>query len=239
MTLACKAGTSRLQNLTNVDGKAQPAASQISEMDTPLDHAQEEAMPLVEWAHRSPMGYGKLKEEYVRVISPTNHLEIPCFVTGPPLARLPKPTKSCSDFLYGSGTRAFSRCELACRLLESSAPLFFPHRSLGGRKREGTSGGVTLWKESYPWAQRGKTETLAIRAVSPAERSVSLGFSLSMTHTQRECHQRAGETCTSYNDGAAFATTPWNLLFFREALWIVPDGCRGWPSLQAGRCERT
>ncbi len=34
------------------------------------------------------------------VIASTNHLEILCFVTGPPLARLPKPTKSCSDSLY-------------------------------------------------------------------------------------------------------------------------------------------
>ncbi len=43
-----------------------------------------------------------------------------------------------------------SCCELAChRPLESSAPLFFPHRSLGGRKRDGTRGGVARWKESY------------------------------------------------------------------------------------------
>ncbi len=69
--------------------------------------------------------------------------------------------------------RALSRRELAChRLLKSSAPLFFPHRSLGGRKREGARGRVALWKESYPWAQRGKTETLAMRAVSPAKRTV-------------------------------------------------------------------
>ncbi len=40
------------------------------------------------------------KEEYAKVIASTNHLEILCFVTGPPLARLLKPTKSCSDFLY-------------------------------------------------------------------------------------------------------------------------------------------
>lgn len=33
----------------NVDGMAQPAASQISAMDTVLDHAQDEVMPLVEW----------------------------------------------------------------------------------------------------------------------------------------------------------------------------------------------
>ncbi len=39
----------------------------------------------------------------------------------------------------------------------------FPHRSLGGRKQEGARGGVVLWKESYPRAQRGKTETLAMK----------------------------------------------------------------------------
>ncbi len=82
-----------------MDSEAQPAASQFSKMDNPLDHAQEEAMPLVEWA-LTPMEDCKHKEEYARVIASTNHLKIPCFVTGPPLARLPKPTKSCSDFLY-------------------------------------------------------------------------------------------------------------------------------------------
>ncbi len=82
-----------------MDGEAKLAASQISEIDTPLDHAQKEAIPLVKWA-LSPMGHCNPKEEYARVIASTNHLEIPCFVTGPPLAQLPKPTKSCSDFLY-------------------------------------------------------------------------------------------------------------------------------------------
>ncbi len=43
------------------------------------------------------------------------------------------------------GTRILSRRELALSLaLKSSAPLFFPHRSLGGRKREGARGGVAL-----------------------------------------------------------------------------------------------
>ncbi len=82
-----------------MDGEDQPAASQMSEMDTLLDHAQEEAMPLVEWS-LAPIGYCKPKEEYANVIASTNRLDIICFVTGPPLARLPKPTKSCSDFLY-------------------------------------------------------------------------------------------------------------------------------------------
>ncbi len=64
-----------------MDGEDQPATSQISEMDTPLDHAQEEAMPLVEWA-LTPMGHCKPMEEHTRVIAPTNHININCFVTG-------------------------------------------------------------------------------------------------------------------------------------------------------------
>ncbi len=82
-----------------MDGEDQPAASQMSEMDIPLDHAQEEAMPLVEWA-LTPLGHCNTKEEYANVIVFTNHLEILCFVTGPPLAQLPKPTKSYSDFMW-------------------------------------------------------------------------------------------------------------------------------------------
>ncbi len=46
------------------------------------------------------MGHCNPKEEYVNLIASTNHLEILCFITGPLLARLLKPTKSCSDFLY-------------------------------------------------------------------------------------------------------------------------------------------
>ncbi len=82
-----------------MDGEDQPAALQISEIDSPLDHAQEEAMPLVEWA-LTPMGHCKFKDEYVRMIASTKHLEMLCFVTGRPLAWLPKLTKSCYDFLY-------------------------------------------------------------------------------------------------------------------------------------------
>ncbi len=96
-TLACKAGASMLQNLANVDSEDQPAASQMSEMDTPLDHAQDEAMPLVEWA-LTPMGHCNPEEEYANGIASTNHLEIICFVTGPPLAWLPKPTKDVLNF---------------------------------------------------------------------------------------------------------------------------------------------
>ncbi len=81
-----------------MDGEDQPAASQMSDMDTPLEHAQEKAMPLVEMA-LTPMGHRDPTEEYANVIASTKHVEILCFVTGPPLAWLPKPTKSCSDFL--------------------------------------------------------------------------------------------------------------------------------------------
>ncbi len=52
------------------------------------------------WNGLGPMGHCNPEEEYANVIASTNHLEILCFVTGPPLAQLPKPTKSCSDFLY-------------------------------------------------------------------------------------------------------------------------------------------
>ncbi len=79
-------------------GKVQPATSQMSEMDTPLDHAKEEAMPLMEWA-LTPIGHYNPEEEYANVIASTKHLEISCFATGPPLARLLKPKKSSFDFL--------------------------------------------------------------------------------------------------------------------------------------------
>ncbi len=51
-----------------MDGEDQPAASQMS---TQLDHAQEEAMPLVEWA-LTPMGHRDPTEEYANVIASTN-----------------------------------------------------------------------------------------------------------------------------------------------------------------------
>ncbi len=52
-----------------MDGVAQPAAAQISVMDTPLDHAHDEAMPLVEWA-RTPMGHCRPKKEYANIHYP-------------------------------------------------------------------------------------------------------------------------------------------------------------------------
>ncbi len=57
-----------------MDGEDQSAASQMSEMDTPLDHAQDEAMSLVELT-LTPMGHCKPEEEYANVIASTNHLE--------------------------------------------------------------------------------------------------------------------------------------------------------------------
>ena len=85
----------------NVDGETQPAAAQMSAMDTPLDHAHDEAMPRVEWA-LTPMGLGRPREEYASAIASTSHREILCFVTGDPLVRPPKHTKSCSDCLNGA-----------------------------------------------------------------------------------------------------------------------------------------
>ncbi len=41
-------------------------ASQMSEMDTPVDHAQEEEMPLVEWA-LTLMGHCNPEEEYIYI----------------------------------------------------------------------------------------------------------------------------------------------------------------------------
>ncbi len=75
------------------------------------------------------------------------------------------------------GTRDLSRHELALnRALRTSAPLFFPHRSLGGRKREGARGGIALWKESDARAQRGETDALAVRTIRTSERGIRMGF---------------------------------------------------------------
>ncbi len=73
--------------------------------------------------------------------------------------------------------RIWSRRELALnRALRTSAPLFFPHRSLGGRKREGARGGIALWKESDARAQRGETDALAVRTIKTSERGIRMGF---------------------------------------------------------------
>ncbi len=102
-----------------MDGEDQPATSQMSEMDTLLNRAQEEAMPLVDWA-LTPMGHYNPKEEYANVIASTNHQQILCFVTGPTLAWLPKPIKSFSDFLNGVESTLGTQPSLGLRMtLES------------------------------------------------------------------------------------------------------------------------
>ncbi len=53
---------------------------------------------------------------------------------------------------------------------------FFPHRSLGGRKREGARGGIALWKESDARAQRGETDALAVRTIRTSKRGIRIGF---------------------------------------------------------------
>ncbi len=81
------------------------------------------------------------------------------------------------------------------------------------------------------WARLslGRSRSLKRKLTASAERqdwntrSVSIqpcwaqrqrGISPSVTHTQRECHQRAGDSRKSYNNGTAFATTLCgNLLF--------------------------
>ncbi len=80
-----------------MDGEDQPATSQIfhnEHPDGPCPGRGDTSGVLGSDSN----GALQPKEEYARVIASTNYLEIPGFVTGPTLARLPKPTKSCSDF---------------------------------------------------------------------------------------------------------------------------------------------
>ncbi len=79
-----------------MDGEAQPTTAHISAMDTPLEHPQAEAMPLVKWA-LTHMGHCLPKEEYASILVSIIHLDSLCIVTGDPLVRPPKHTKSCSD----------------------------------------------------------------------------------------------------------------------------------------------
>ncbi len=81
-----------------MNGEGQPAAAHISAMDTPLHHAPNDAMPLVEWA-LAPMGHCWPKEEYASIIASIIHLDSLFFVTGNPLVWPPKHTKSSSDCL--------------------------------------------------------------------------------------------------------------------------------------------
>ncbi len=82
-----------------MDGEAQ--LTHISAMDTQLDHAQDEVMPLVEWA-LTPMGLFWLKQVYASVIAKIILLDSLCFVTGDPLVRPLKRTKVCSNRLKGA-----------------------------------------------------------------------------------------------------------------------------------------
>ncbi len=77
------------------------------------------------------------KEEYANVIASTNHLDILCFVTGPPLMQLPKPSKICPDFLYE-----------AERSMHTFRPWFLAVRQ-GGKARK------ALWPGyiTQPWFQ--------------------------------------------------------------------------------------
>ncbi len=133
------------------------------------------------------------------------------------------------------GTLSLSQRELAWhRLLKSSAPLLFPHRSLGERKGEGARNRVPLWKESYPRAWRGKTETFAMGAVSPTKGWVSVGFpqawhTLSVSVSRVQGRPGAPRRCIC-NKAVKFALL---VRLFR----LTSDSCRGWPSLQAGCCE--
>ncbi len=76
-----------------------------------------------------------------------------------------------------------SRRELVLnQALRSSAPLFFPHRSLGeenGRAR----GAGSLSEESDPRAQRGETDALAVRTIRASERGICMGFPKQETHS--------------------------------------------------------
>ncbi len=76
-------------------------------------------MALVEWA-LTPMGHCNPKEEYANVIAFTNHLEILCFVTELPLARLLKPTKAVLTFWGGGGGCVESAMTWALNGVESA-----------------------------------------------------------------------------------------------------------------------
>ncbi len=105
---------------------------------------------------------------------------------------------------------AWARLSPAAQIL---CPAAFSSQVPGRNKRGGRKERSALWKESYP---RGKTETLAMGAVGPAEGGVSVGF-LQAWHTLSVSVICFFTFFTFYNDGAAFGTTPWNLLFLVRA----------------------
>ncbi len=124
------------------------------------------------------------------------------------------------------GTRALSWRELAChRLLKSSAPLLFPHRSWGGRK-----GGV-----------RG-TESLSEKKAIRARREARMKLS----QWEQSVPLRAESALASSACRGDLHVFQWQHRFCNNAVKFAllvrlfgstPDSCRGWPSLQVGLCE--
>ncbi len=86
------------------------------------------------------------------------------------------------DAIGWSGDQPWSgwvkRTSASHRLLKSYAPLFVPHRSLGGRKWEGARGGVaeSLSEKKAILERREARLKLSVRAISPAEGGISVGF---------------------------------------------------------------
>ncbi len=86
------------------------------------------------------------------------------------------------DAIGWSGDQPWSgwvkRTSASHRLLKSYAPLFVPHRSLGGRKWEGARSGVaeSLSEKKAILERREARLKLSVRAISPAEGGISVGF---------------------------------------------------------------
>ncbi len=99
---------------------------------------------------------------------------------------------------------AWARLSPAAQIL---CPAAF-HSQVPGRKKRGGREELSVSVERQDWNSRNEGSQSS---------GGNHGISPSMTHTS--AWVSSGETCTSYNDGTAFATTPWNLLFC-EALWI-------------------
>ncbi len=90
-----------IKNRVSLEGHPWPGCRPGSDTCRPYNYGQtKQKRRCLWWNGLGPMGHCNPEEECANVIASTNHLEILCFVTGPPLAWLPKPTKICSDFLY-------------------------------------------------------------------------------------------------------------------------------------------
>ncbi len=63
------------------------------------------------------------------------------------------------------------------------------------------------WHEGRSQSLKRKLTTSAERLCKHSGEQRQRGTSPSVTPTQCECHQRAGDSRMSYNDGTAFATT--------------------------------